>query len=313
MALRRALVPCLALSLLAACGAPPAGPRPLLAPAYARYVASQGKALLPGSLVGLVHRLEGERFVPAAGATVVVDEGALSTRCDADGAYGFEGLAAGPHRLDASLEGHGGFRLQVVLNQAMGLPRANLLVVPKAGGPALAGVVVDPRGAAVPQGVVEAADAPTGARLSSIANGDGLYRVALPESSSLPPRLVNLSGHGLSPGGVKLDASRVQELSLTAPASVALGLDAFAQASEATWVGLQGRQVQVQAQGLPGRADELVLRWEDGRGAFEAVPIRLSPPLVEAELPVAPLPGGKLELRVLGLVPPGQSPPSLSY
>lgn len=297
---------------LGACTGPSPGPRPLLAPAYAQYVATQGRALLPGSVLGQAFRLEGSNFLPAQGAQLRLDDGPVVSVADQDGLYGFEGLSPGKHLVEAQLEGHGSFRLQVVVNAAAGLPRANLLLLPKAGGPALAGVVVDPRGAAVPGGVAEAADAPSGARISATANGAGLYRVELPPTSSLPPRLVNLGGHGRSPGGVNLDASRVQELSLSGPSSVALALDAFRQSSSPQWQVLSGRRLQVMAQDLPSRPDEMVLHWEDARGAFEVIPFRMGGGSLEAELPVDPSPGGRLELRTFGVVPPGQSAPSLS-
>lgn len=201
----------------------------------------------------------------------------------------------------------------MVASGSQGLGRVLLLQAPHDLPTALVGVVVDPRGAAVPGAVVECSDVATGARWQEQADGEGRYVVNLPPSAQAPPRLVSLSGHGQSPGGLQLEATRITELSLVGAASVMLGLDAFSQAEALAWEARRDRQVRLRAQGLPRHATEVTVRLvrADGR-AEEVVPTKLQPPILEAEFAEAPMPGDRLELRSLGLVPLGSSAPSLS-
>lgn len=302
------------LALLGACtpAAPPAASLTLgaLAP---------GDPPWPGALAGRVFRLVGDRFSPAAGAEVAID-GVPRATVDAAGRYVVAGLAAGAHDVTATLAGHLGSPARVRLPSAMGVVRANLALVASASGLAdrtIAGVVADPRGSALPAADVRLVDSASaggaGGNRQVRADDEGCFVVALPGvgASALTAGVAYLTATGLTPGGVRVETTRVAAVALDDRAHVAVAVVADAFKPIAAPVAVAPDRVR--ASGLPTRRDELVLRWSGQGGDAEFAAAAIG----DGEVQVVPPPGccdgeGRLALLVFGIAD-GEAPPAVAW
>lgn len=291
-------------------GCCPAAPAPVPSPGVeAAYRAAEaGEALPAGTIVGYVGRLAGEGFQPAPGVRVTVVGSEHGASTDGGGYFRLEGVAEGPLQLEAASPGHHAFRLTGRLMGGVGLPRANLPLVPASTGmTTVAGVVTDPRGAALPAGTVHLVDAVSregaggNARQTADAHGFFVARLEGVKHSGAG----SLTAYGQTPGGVRVESTAVQALSLTAASSLAIQAEtqSFLPARSPRLVRREGDVFTLTARDVPGRLDELKVRLETPDGAWDAVPDRLATDEVVVTLPGAPA-SGTLRLLTLGLVAP---------
>ena len=300
----------LALVLLAACATTP-GPSPSLTLG----AVGAGEPPPPGTASGTIYRLVGGGFEPAAGAQVAL-VGAPPASADAAGRYALSGLAPGAHDLEASLAGHLGAPLRVRLSAAMGVARADLVLVPAGGGlpdRTIAGVVADPRGAALPGAEVRLVDSLSasgaGGNQQVRADAVGRFLARLPAvgTSALTAGVAYLTATGVTPGGVRVETSRVAPLALDdrAHVPVALIAEAFRPPMALTAVAPD----RVRASGLPARRDELVVRWSGPSGQVEQPPAAITDGEVQVTLPAGCCAGeGRLGLLVFGIADDAAAP-----
>lgn len=298
----------------------PVGPPAVLSASSAAADAASGGGLLPaGELVGRVASFDGQGFVPAVGATVTVEGQNLTATTDADGRFGFQQLPIGTVKLTASADGQQSFTLVCVLNGAAGLARANLALVPTArpaklagDAVAIAGVLTDPRGAGLPNGTVHAVDAVSnngkGGNQQVAADADGFFAYVMPAvgSRNLAGGQAQLSGFGITPGGVHVETTDIlTTLVDTRPIqNVAVGAVAFTSVNQPQWGGGIGRTCTITAQQLPTRRDELVLHFEQNGRSADVSPDSLSGDTLSFTLPDGIQAGsGTIEIRVFGLTP----------
>jgi len=190
------------------------------------------------ALSGLVRRLTPAGFVPAAGAAVQV--GDRHTTADALGAWRLA-VPQAPATLVVDLAGHAPLHLAVTPP----LARLNLPLSPPDA--PLAGVLVDPRGAAVPGGTVvaTAAGLPAG-RAEWRADADGFWIGGL-----MPAPDVRLTAHGTTPGGVPVETTAL------ATGGGVLKLARARPLGTPTQLGRDGDLVTLAASGLTTAPDEL--------------------------------------------------------
>lgn len=294
-------------------GCCPAAPAPVPSPgAEAAYRAAEaGEALPAATVVGYVGRLAAEGFQPAPGVRVAVVGSEHGASTDGGGYYQLEGVPEGPLLLEAASPGHHAFRLTCRLMGGVGLPRANLPLVPLApsspGATTVAGVVTDPRGAALPAGTVHLVEAVSregaggNARQTADAHGFFVARLEGVERSGVG----SLTAYGQTPGGVRVESTAVQGLSLTAASRLAIQAEtqSFLPARSPRLVRREGDVFTLTARDVPRRLDELKVRLETPDGAWEAAPDRLATDEVVVTFPGAPA-SGALRLLTLGLVAP---------
>lgn len=298
---------------------------PLASPGAAVASARAGALLAPGTLAGRVGRYDGQGFVPAPGLAVKLDDGAAEATTDAEGHYGFANVAAGVHRVAVATEGHHPCVVAFRASALGGLGRVNLALVPVArpaglGADALAiaGVIVDPRGAAIPGGTVRLADSLTAEGNRAVqADADGFWVVAL-GGLALGP-LTNgqatLTAHGATPGEVKVESTEALTLPLdgtAATVAVVAATRAYTLPRDLRWVEAAGRRRVLAGSFLPTRRDELTVRWARPLGYSEGLPAAVEAGRVVLEVPPGTGDDASVELLPLGLVPPEGKPPALS-
>ncbi|MEB3328396.1 MAG: hypothetical protein VKQ33_04110 [Candidatus Sericytochromatia bacterium] len=298
--------------------APPAA-APAPAVAQARFEA--GEPLPPGSVVGRVCKLAGAGFEAAGDVAVSLDDAEPAVRTDAAGFYGLERVRPGLHRVAVRAPGMWPMTLAFRLGSAAGAGRLNLALVPReAPGQTsdivLAGVAVDPRGCALPGATVRIADSLTEVgNMSTQADVGGFWAVTLPAVRQGPwtSGVAGLTVHGRTAGGVAVEAMEVLSLSLgDAPSlSVVAGTRAFAVPTGLRWEGTGPRSGWLQAQGLPRRRDELVIRLDAEAGPHEVLPTSVGADGASVEWPAGISPS-RLELLPLGLVPGSGEAPGLA-
>lgn len=202
---------------------------------------------------GLVRRYTAAGFVPAAGARVTL-AGRPAT-LDAQGGWQLS-APPGPVALSASLDGHA----PVALTFTGSLAHVHLALLPLDA--PLAGVLTDPRGAALPGGTVVATGAalPAG-RAEWIADPDGYWIGGLAATPE-----VRLAAHGTTPGGIPVETTTL------AATGGRLKADRARPLGPLRLVSLGGGLATVAASGLPTDANELKILL-DGR---EVAPVALS-------------------------------------
>lgn len=281
--------------------------------------ASDGTPLPAGELVGRVAFFDGTKFVPMAGVTVAAPDMGLTAVTDANGRFGFQHLAAGLIKLSAAADGYVPFTLSCRLSPATGLARANLALVPVSRPAAQAGdavmvtgVLLDPRGAALPGGNVHVVDsvshAGKGGNVNVTADADGYFVCSLPGVGALALNngQAELTGYGTTPGGVRVETTDVITTLVDSRPVQALtvGTTAFLGIASPTWVTGNGRARSVTGSQVPTRRDELVLHFEQDGKTADVAPDALDAGHVSFALPDGFVPGhGTLELRTLGLTP----------
>ncbi len=297
----------------------------LASPAAAVASARAGTMLAPGLLAGRVGRFDGKAFVGAGGVEVVLGDGTARATTDAEGHYGFTNVPAGAYQVKVAAAGH--HPCTVAFRQAghCGLGRVNLPLVPTdrpasmaVDQVAIAGVLVDPRGAALPAGTVRLADSLTAEGNRAVqADADGFYAVVLSGVATGP--LTNgqatLTAYGATPGEVKVESTEPLTLPLDASAThaVVASTRAYAMPRDLRWVEASGRRRVLAGTFLPTRRDELVVRWARPIGYSEGAPVAIEGGRVVLEVP----PGhdaadAAVELLPLGLVPPEGKLPAIS-
>lgn len=304
---------------LFACAAPaPAGPQAIAELARLTAWADSGTPLPAGVVVGKVGRLEADGIKPASGVTVRLR--GRTARTDAAGRYGFSGVPAEEVELQVTEPGHYLARAGCRPSSVMGVPRVNLLLVPTAplAGQAadaavVAGVVTDPRGAALPAGSVHLVDSSSeggqGGNAYHRADADGFYTAWL-TGLARGPQLqgqASLTAFGTTPGGVRVESQGVMTFTLGPLPTYAVpaGTSAFLPPAELRRVDGEAHRYTFQAERLPNRRDELWVRLESPQGIWEVPPSGLSGKTVTVDWPagccVAPL---KVTLSTFGLSSP---------
>lgn len=297
----------------------------LTSPAATVASARAGTMLAPGLLAGRVGRFDGKAFQPAAGVEVVLGDGTARATTDAEGLYGFANVPAGVHQVKAATAGHHPYTVAYRQAAHGGIGRVNLALVPTerpaglaADQVAIAGVLVDPRGAALPAGTVRLADSlTTDGNRAVTADADGFWAVVLGGVAAGP--LTNgqatLTAFGTTPGEVKVESTEPLTLPLDGAAThaVVAATSAYALPRDLRWVEASGRRRVLAGTFLPTRRDELVVRWARPVGYSEGLPTAVEGGRVVLEVP----PGydasdAAVELLPLGLVPPAGKLPALS-
>jgi hypothetical protein len=291
--------------------APPGG---VPAPALTHASFEAGEPLPPGVALGRVCRLAGGRFEPAEGVVVLLDGLEPGSRTDAAGYYGFERIPSGLHRVSVSAPGMWPMVLAFRLSGAAGSGRLNMALVPQAedpGRPAgdmvIAGVAVDPRGCALPGATVRVADSLTGpGNATTQADVGGFWSVTLPAARSGPltSGVASLTTYGRTPGGVAVEAMEVTSVALGDTPSVSLvaATRAFSGPSGLRWEGTGPRRGRLQAEGLPRRRDECIIRLSSEVATAEVLPVAIGADGAWVEWPAGVAPT-RLEVLPLGLVP----------
>ena len=297
---------------------------PLASPAAVVAAARAGTILAPGTLAGRVARFDGAAFVALPGVAVQLDGGIARATSDAEGYYGFTDVPPGVHQVRAEAEGQHPCTVAFRASTLGGLARLNLALVPvarPAGLPAdavaIAGVLVDPRGAALPAGTVRIADSLTSQGNRAVqADADGFWSVVL-AGLSLGP-LTNgqatLTAFGATPGDVKVESAETLTLALDASATygVVAATRTYALPRDLRWVESAGRRRVLMGEFLPTRRDELVVRWARPIGYAEGLAAAVEGDRVVLEVPPGYGDEASVELLPLGLVPPVGKPPALS-
>jgi hypothetical protein len=296
------------------------GPPAALAAPTSAAAAAENVGLLPvGELVGRVASFDGTHFAPAPNVTVTAVEAGVSAVTDVMGRYGFQRLAVGQQTLRVQVAQHETFTLVCRLSPVAGFARANLALIPMArpasqaaDSVAIAGVLTDPRGAALPAGTVHAVDSIShdgkGGNEQVVADADGFFAYVMPQTAraALSGGQVALTGYGYTPGRVPVETTAILTLTVDSrpTQAVVLGTTAFLAIAAPAWAGGQDRLRAINADKVPLRRDELVLHFDqDGRTA-DAAPDEVATGRVTFTLPNTIDPGrGTLELRTLGLVP----------
>lgn len=296
----------------------PVGPPAALANAATAYGAAAAGGMLPaGVLVGKVQAYDGTGFQPIAGLAVTLDGQGLSTTTAADGSFGFQQVPAGEVHLKASRDGSLPAELVCRLTAVAGLPRANLVLVPSARPEALAkdavavaGVVTDPRGAALPGGAVHLVDSVSdngkGSNVTFQADADGYFARVLPAVPVLAGGQAQITAYGLTPGGVPVETTTVGSLALGGQPVIpmVLGTTAFASVTDATWGTGPGRGRVISGGKLPLRRDELVFHLDQDGKTADVAPDYVADGRAGLTLPAGfELGRGTVEIRTLGLVP----------
>ncbi|MEB3222557.1 MAG: hypothetical protein VKS61_10810 [Candidatus Sericytochromatia bacterium] len=300
-----------------------AAPTPVREPQPATTRFEGGEPLLAGLVIGRVCRLEGGRFVGVAGASVTLDGGAAVASTVGGGAYGFERVAPGVHRVTVTEPGMSPMNVAFRVGGAAGLGRVNLGLVPQApeGGSAsedilLAGVAVDPRGCALPGATVRVADSLTSLGNAAVqADGDGFWSLTLEKArrGPLTSGVASLTAYGRTPGGIAVEAMEVLTVPLRDVPSVSLvaATRAFSLPTALAWESGGAGGGRLRAEGLPRRRDELVVRLHAGAASVEVLPASLGPDGARLEW-AASLTPSRVELLPLGLVPASGEAPGLS-
>lgn len=300
-------------------------PAALAGPGAAIAAAQAGTLLAPGTVVGKAGKFDGKAFVAASGVEVVLGDGLARTTTDAAGAYGFANVPAGVHQVKAAAEGHHPAAVAFRVPGHGGIGRINLALVPTArpaglaaDALAIAGVLVDPRGAALPGGTVRLADSlTTEGNRAATADADGFWAVVL--AGVAPGPLTNgqatLTAFGATPGEVKVESTEPLTIPLDAAPThlVVAATKAWAAPRALKWVEAAGRRRVLAGEFLPTRRDELVVRWSRPVGYSEGLPASVEGGKVVLEVP----PGyegsdASVALLPLGLVPPAGDPPAIS-
>ncbi|MEB3197739.1 MAG: hypothetical protein VKP62_11100 [Candidatus Sericytochromatia bacterium] len=298
-------------------------PTVLSAPEGQYAAARRGELLAPGRLVGKVGRFDGQRFQAAAGVEVWLDDGGIRTVTDGAGYYGFERVGTGLHRVSLrSPEAHP-MVVSFRANPLTGLGRVNLPLIPLAltgegekENIALAGIVTDPRGAALPGGTVRLVDSLTEVgNWSARADEDGFWSVTLKgvRRGVSVSGVANMTAYGRTPGGIQVETVTVQTLGLDASPTHALiaGTTAFGVPQSLAWASTGNRQGVLQGESMPQRRDEVMLRFRKGETTYETLPTETTDRTLSVQWPAAFEAPGTVEVLPLGLVPPQAAPPSV--
>lgn len=275
----------LAALVLAGCSAAASGPRAITELGTLEAWAQAGSPLPAGVIMGKVARLDGNGFKPASGVTVRLR--GLTARTDAAGRYAFSHVPAGDVAVSLSEPGHYPVEALCRSSAVMGVPRVHLALVPTtalAGQPAdvavIAGVVSDPRGAALSEGTVHLVDSASqdgqGSNMNVKADGDGYY-VALLVGLARGPLLqgqASITAFGTTPGGVRVESRSVTGLVLGPQPTyaVAAATDAFLPPTGLRLVGSDASRLTFEATRLPTRRDELTVRLDSSQGVWEVPP-----------------------------------------
>lgn len=274
---------------LSACAAPAAvGPQAIADPDLMFSWAEAGTPLPAGVVVGMVGRLEADGVRPASGVSVRL-RGRVA-RTDAAGRYAFSGVPAEAVIVQLTEAGFYGVSMSCTLSPVMGVPRVNLLLVPTAAlsgqaadAAVVAGVVTDPRGAALPGGSVHLVDSSSrggqGENAYVTADADGFYTARLTGLARGPllQGQASLTAFGTTPGGVRVESQGVASFALSSAPTYAVpaGTSAFLPPGPMRRVEGPAGAFRFEAERLPTRRDELWVRLETDQGLWEVPPTAL--------------------------------------
>lgn len=296
---------------------------PLPSPGAVYAAARAGAPLLPGQVSGYVARWDGQAFAPAAGVEVRLGSQPARATTDARGYYGFAHVPPGLLTLEIDTAGDHPARLACRLPGMTGLARVNLALVPKArpaslagDAVALAGVAVDPRGAALPGATVRVVDSLSKEGNRAVtADADGFWAAVVPgvPAGPLADGIATLTAFGTTPGGVRVESTDALNLQFGPEPTIAVtaATRVFAAPKALRWAEANDKRRILVGENLPSRRDELVLRFARELGYTEGLPASSEPGRIAVDMPPGSAAGVTVELLPLGLLPPEGKPPGI--